>query len=259
MSKRTASKGKSSKKTETKVQNFKDQHAHLFPKRPRDFGIGRDVQPKRNLSRFVKWPKYVRLQRQRAILFDRLKVPGPIQQFQRALDKNQAANVFRLLSHLRPESHAEKRLRLKEQADGKGQADQKPRFVKFGINHVTDLVESRKAKLVIIAHDVNPIELVVWLPALCRRMDVPYCIVKGKARLGHVVHQKNATALAITDVAPNQVALLDQIVSNVRPLFNDSTINPRAVSGMTMGVKARAREARIEKARQAEITKKLVK
>jgi large subunit ribosomal protein L7Ae len=43
-----------------------------------------------------------------------------------------------------------------------------------------------KAQLVVIAHDVDPIELVVWLPALCRKMEVPYCIVKGKARLGSV-------------------------------------------------------------------------
>lgn len=44
-----------------------------------------------------------------------------------------------------------------------------------------------KAQLVVIAHDVDPIELVVWLPALCRKMEVPYCIVKGKARLGAVI------------------------------------------------------------------------
>jgi large subunit ribosomal protein L7Ae len=43
-----------------------------------------------------------------------------------------------------------------------------------------------KAQLVVIAHDVDPIELVVWLPALCRKMEIPYCIVKGKARLGTV-------------------------------------------------------------------------
>jgi large subunit ribosomal protein L7Ae len=45
-----------------------------------------------------------------------------------------------------------------------------------------------KAQLVVIAHDVDPIELVVWLPALCRKMEVPYCIVKGKARLGSVCY-----------------------------------------------------------------------
>jgi ribosomal protein L7Ae-like RNA K-turn-binding protein len=45
---------------------------------------------------------------------------------------------------------------------------------------------------VAIAHDVNPIELVVWLPALCRKQGIPYAIVKGKARLGALVHKKNA-------------------------------------------------------------------
>ena len=44
-----------------------------------------------------------------------------------------------------------------------------------------------KAQLVVIAHDVDPIELVIWLPALCRKMGIPYCIVKGKARLGQVL------------------------------------------------------------------------
>ena len=54
----------------------------------------------------------------------------------------------------------------------------KPVVVKFGLNHITHLVETGKAKLVVIAHDVDPIELVVWLPAVCRKMDVPYIIIK---------------------------------------------------------------------------------
>merc|ERR1711904_469769 len=76
----------------------------------------------------------------------------------------------------------------------------KPVVIKYGINHVTALIEKKKAKLVVIAHDVEPIEIVVWLPALCRKMDIPYCIVKGKARLGQVVHKKTATALVLTGV-----------------------------------------------------------
>ena len=31
--------------------------------------------------------------------------------------------------------------------------------VKYGINHITNLVESKKAQLVVIAHDVDPIEV----------------------------------------------------------------------------------------------------
>lgn len=46
----------------------------LIERNPKNFGIGQDIQPKRNLSRFVKWPEYVRLQRQKAILKQRLKV-----------------------------------------------------------------------------------------------------------------------------------------------------------------------------------------
>jgi len=57
----------------------------------------------------------------------------------------------------------------------------KPVVVKFGINHITTLVEEGKAQMVAIAHDVDPIELVVWLPALCKKMGVPYCIVKARA------------------------------------------------------------------------------
>lgn len=43
-----------------------------------------------------------------------------------------------------------------------------------------------KAQLVVIAYDVDPKELVVWLPDLCRKREVPYCIVKGKSCLGSV-------------------------------------------------------------------------
>lgn len=54
----------------------------------------------------------------------------------------------------------------------------KPVVVKYGLNHVTQLIESGEAQLVVIAHDVDPIELVVWLPALCKKQGIPYCIVK---------------------------------------------------------------------------------
>lgn len=110
-----------------------------------------------------------------------------------------------MLNKYRPETKEQKQERLKSAAEAKaagGAAPQgkKPVFVKCGINHIATLVEQKKATMVMIAHDVDPIELVIWLPALCRKMDVPFCIVKGKARLGAVVHKKTATALAFTGV-----------------------------------------------------------
>merc|ERR1711879_1135905 len=76
----------------------------------------------------------------------------------------------------------------------------RPLTVKFGINHVTQLVEAKKAQIVVIANDVDPVEIVCWLPALCNRMGVPYVIVKSKANLGRLVHKKTASALALVGV-----------------------------------------------------------
>ena len=50
-------KGKpTTKKTASKVGVKKNP---LFESRPKNFRIGGDIQPKRDLTRFVKWPKYV--------------------------------------------------------------------------------------------------------------------------------------------------------------------------------------------------------
>jgi ribosomal protein L7Ae-like RNA K-turn-binding protein len=93
------------------------------------------------------------------------------------------------------------------------QDTKKPLYVKFGLNHTVALIEAKKASLVVIAHDVDPIELVVFLPALCRKMGVPYVIVKGKARLGTVVHKKTAAVLALQDVKSEDTRELATIVS----------------------------------------------
>merc|ERR1719231_1376657 len=231
-------------KTTKKAKDWKSQHGHLFNKDPRDFRIGRDLLPaKRNLSRYVKWPRYVRIQRQRAILKKRLKVPPALNQFSKTLDKNQASNLFRLMSRYRPESAVEKKQRLVETAAAEAKSQDvkegpKPKHIKYGLNHITQLIESKKAKLVVIAHDVDPVELVVWLPALCRKMDVPYCIVKGKARLGRLVHKKTATALALTEVNKEDVHKLDQLVQNYRAMYNDATGDRRKWGGGIMGIKA---------------------
>merc|ERR1711943_57267 len=199
-----------------------------FVREPKNFGIGNDMMPKTPLNRYVKWPKYVRIQRQRQVLKKRLRVPPAINQFTKTLDKNMATNLFKMLMKYRPEDNAQKKERLtdmaKDAAEGKESDVKKPVVVKYGINHITYLVEQGKAELVVIAHDVDPLELVIWLPALCQRMNVPYCIVKGKARLGAVVHKKTATALALTGIKND-----------------DKTM--RTWGGGIMGVKSQAKSA----------------
>lgn len=232
----------------------------LLEKRPRNFGIGQDIQPKRNLSRMVRWPEYVRLQRQKKILNLRLKVPPAIAQFQNTLDRNTAAQAFKLLSKYRPETKAEKKERLHKEAtavsEGKTKEDasKKPYTVKYGLNHVTALIENKKASLVLIANDVDPIELVVFLPALCRKMGVPYAIIKGKARCGTVVHKKTAAVLALTEVRSDDKNEFSKLVSTVKEGFLDKYEDHRRHwGGGIMGSKANARTEKKRKALESAI------
>merc|ERR1712193_30949 len=124
------------------------------------------------------------------------------QKYLKTFTANQSKNLWRLLDKYAPETKKDKVVRLKtaaeQKAAGKEPATAKPLNVKFGLNHVTSLVENNEAKLVVIAHDVDPIELVLWLPQLCRNKNVPFVIVKDKARLGRCVHQSFASCVAFT-------------------------------------------------------------
>jgi len=200
----------------------------LFQATPRNFGIGQDIQHKTDLTRFVKWPEYVRLQRQKVILNKRLKVPPAIAQFEHTLDKNTATQLFKLLNKYRPETKQEKKARIGAVAEAtakdkeaKDKDSKKPLFVKYGLNHCVALIEAKKANLVVIANDVDPIELVVFLPALCRKMGVPYVIVKSKARLGTVVHKKTAAVLTLQDVKSEDNKELATLVSAAKANFTD--------------------------------------
>jgi len=58
-------------KKEIKVKAVKSR---LIEKKPRNYSVGNDIQPKRDLTRYVRWPKYINLQRKKRVLLQRLKV-----------------------------------------------------------------------------------------------------------------------------------------------------------------------------------------
>merc|ERR550537_410565 len=141
--------------------------------------------------------------------------------------------------------------------DGKEVQAKKPQVIKYGLNHITSLIESKQAKLVVIAHDVDPIEIVCWLPALCRKKDVPYCIIKGKSRLGQLVHKKTASCVAFTSVSKEDQKDLDTLANNFKAQFNENGESRRRWGGGIMGIKSQHVTQRREKAIQMEQAKKL--
>lgn len=240
----------------------KEPTGPIWEAKKKNFNIGNDIQPRRDLSRYVRWPKYIRIQRQRKILYQRLKVPPSINQFSNCLDKNLSLNLFKLLHKYRPEDKAQKKERIQALAEKKEGGDEegskkKPLYVKFGIHHITKLCEQKKAQLVVIAHDVDPIELVLWLPAVCRKMDIPYCVVKSKSRLGALVHKKTATALALTSVRPEDRHEFSQLVTAIRQQYNENGKQiERTWGGGIMGAKSQMATQKLERAIAKETAKK---
>ena len=56
--------------------------------------------------------------------------------------------------------------------------------IRRGTNETTKAVERGQAKLVLIAEDVDPPEVVAHLPILCDERKIPYVYVPSKAKLG---------------------------------------------------------------------------
>lgn len=76
-----------------------------------------------------------------------------------------AKQLFRLLDKYRPETRAARKARLKARADSKSKGkDDAPTkralSLKQGANSVVRAIEQKKAQLVVIAHDVDPLEVI---------------------------------------------------------------------------------------------------
>ncbi len=84
--------------------------------------------------------------------------------------------------------------------------------IKKGTNEVTKAVERGLAKLVLIAEDVDPPEVVMHLPLLCEEKKVPYLYVPSKKRLGEAAGIEVAAASAAILEPGEAKDLLEELV-----------------------------------------------
>jgi len=223
----------------------------------RRIGSGGVLTKGASLGRLMKWPKYVQLQRQRKVLLQRLKIPPALNIFNQACSRDFAGKLVRFAKNYSPETKKQKELRLrawaKLQSEGQPIPSKKVNILKMGFNHVTNLIEMGRAKLVIIAHDVDPIELVLWMPALCVKKNIPFVIFKSKARLGALVHKKTTACLAICDVNPGDEEDFKQLIRAARSRFNSRYNQMKKQWGRrVLGIKTRHKNDKRKRDRAAE-------
>ncbi|MGI0128814.1 MAG: 50S ribosomal protein L7Ae [Thermoplasmata archaeon] len=105
-----------------------------------------------------------------------------------------------------PSDIADKVLQLVQVASETGK-------VRVGTNEVTKSSERAEAKLVVMAEDVDPVEILVHIPMLCEEKRIPYLYVPKKQRLGQSAGlSKSAASVAV--VEPGEAkALLEELAT----------------------------------------------
>ena len=111
-----------------------------------------------------------------------------------------------------PEDLAKEALKLLEEVRNSGGK------IRKGVNETTKAVERGQAKLVYIALNVSPPEIVYHLPALCDERDVPYLFVPSKEELGKAAGiERPASSAAI--IEPGEKAEeLNKIILKIKEI-----------------------------------------
>lgn len=90
--------------------------------------------------------------------------------------------------------------------------------IRKGTNETTKAVERGQAKLVVIAEDVDPEEIVAHLPPLCEEKEIPYIYVPSKKELGAAAGiEVPSASVAITEPGKGR-ELVEDIAAKVKEL-----------------------------------------
>ncbi len=95
--------------------------------------------------------------------------------------------------------------------------------VKKGTNEATKAIERGSSKLIVIAEDVEPPEVVAHLPILCEEQGAAFVFVPTKQELGNSLGiEITSAAAAILDAGDAQ-HIVDQIIATVAKIKGGKT------------------------------------
>jgi large subunit ribosomal protein L7Ae len=87
--------------------------------------------------------------------------------------------------------------------------------VRKGTNEATKAIERGIAKLVVVAEDVQPPEVVAHLPMLCEERKIPYVFVPSKDQIGPAIGIDVPTAAAAVIEAGEGQQVLEQVTQEL--------------------------------------------
>lgn len=91
--------------------------------------------------------------------------------------------------------------------------------IRKGMNEVTKSIERGNAKLVIMAEDVNPPEILFHVPLLCEEKNIPYAYLTKKEDVGKIVGiNVGSSAIAVESVGSGNEGILDDIIKKLDQL-----------------------------------------
>ena len=90
--------------------------------------------------------------------------------------------------------------------------------IRKGVNETTKAIERGIAKLVVVAKDVQPEEIVMHIPALCKEKKAPYIFVESKEELGKAVGLEVSTASVAVVEEGKAKKQVDELVERIKEL-----------------------------------------
>jgi len=90
--------------------------------------------------------------------------------------------------------------------------------IRKGTNEATKSIERGNAKLVLIAENVQPPEIVAHLPLLCDERKAPYVYVPEKQKIGEALGIKVSSSAAAIEDAGDAEKLVSEIIKKVQEL-----------------------------------------
>ncbi len=90
--------------------------------------------------------------------------------------------------------------------------------IRKGTNEATKSIERGRAKLVLVAENVEPPEIVAHIPMLCDERNAPYVYVPEKQRLGEAAGLMVGSAAAAIEEPGEGSELVDEILTKLKEI-----------------------------------------